>query len=198
MAQKKVIVKRLVSIENLGSMNMLRSDKTGTLTEGELQLHSFQDLEGKHSEKVLLYACLNAYYQKGFENPIDRVILAQNSFDLSAYRKLGEIPYDFVRKKLSVFDYLTFVTLLLLLPGMTEEFRTGWFIESVISASMIVMVIRSRKPFFRSKPGKYLLTITLLIGALTLVFPLTPLAAVFSFKPLPFSVVLIIEAIIGL
>lgn len=520
MAQKKVIVKRLASIENLGSMNMLCSDKTGTLTEGKLQLHSFQDLEGKQSEKVLLYACLNAYYQKGFENPIDRAILAQNRFDLSTYRKLDEIPYDFVRKKLSilvstnntnlmitkgalpdilevcsfaeaagentvkvsdlrekieqrfeefsgkglrtlgvayreigqqaviskkqetemillgflfffdppkkgiaetiqnmenlgislkvitgdnrlvaasisrdigiksrsvitgnelnqasdealikqvtdtdvfaevepnqkeriilalrksgnvvgyigdgindasaihaadvgisvdtaadvakeaadivllekdlgvlaegvkggrktftntlkyvfmatsanfgnmfsmagasiflpflpllpkqilltnlltdfpemtiatdsvdremveaphtwnidfirkfmitfgitssVFDYLTFVTLLLLLPGMTEEFRTGWFVESVISASMIVLVIRSRKPFFKSRPGKYLLTTTLLIGALTLVLPLTPFAALFGFKPLPFSVVLIIGAIIGL
>ena len=102
MAQKKVIVKRLASIENLGSMNMLCSDKTGTLTEGELQLHSFQDLEGKQSEKVLLYACLNAYYQKGFNNPIDRAILAQNRFDLSVYQKLDEIPYDFVRKKLSI------------------------------------------------------------------------------------------------
>ncbi len=69
MAQKKVIVKRLASIENLGSMNLLCSDKTGTLTEGELELHSFQDLQGNQNEKVLLYASLNAYYQKGFENP---------------------------------------------------------------------------------------------------------------------------------
>jgi len=519
MAQKRVIVKRLTSIENLGSMNLFCSDKTGTLTEGELQLHSFQDLEGKQSEKVLLYACLNAHYQKGFENPIDRAILAQNRFDLSEYHKLDEIPYDFVRKKLSilvsnkswslmitkgalsnilavcssaevagqkvkisdlkerieqqfeefsekgfrtlgiayrdvgqqttvskeyendmiflgflfffdppkqgiaetiknmedlgislkvitgdnrlvaasisqeigiknrlvitgeelnkvsdealikrvndagifaeiepnqkerivlalrksgnvvgyigdgindtsalhaadvgvsvdtavdvakeaadivllekdlnaliegvkegrrtfantlkyifmatsanfgnmfsmagaalflpflpllpkqilltnlltdfpemtiatdtvdkemvekphiwdigfirrfmivfgitssVFDYLTFGTLLLLLPGMTEEFRTGWFIESVISASMIVLVVRSRKPFFKSMPGKYLLAATLLIGIFTLVFPLTPFATPFGFKPLPVSVIMIIGAIIGL
>ncbi|AKB58887.1 Mg(2+) transport ATPase, P-type [Methanosarcina barkeri 227] len=60
----------------------------------------------------------------------------------------------------SVFDYLEFGTLLLLLPGMIEQFMTGWFIESVISASMIVMVIRSRKPFFKSRPGKYLLIAT--------------------------------------
>ena len=98
----------------------------------------------------------------------------------------------------SVFDYLTFGILLFLLPGMTEQFRTGWFVESVISASMIVLVIRSRKPFFRSKPGKYLLIATLLIGGLTLCIPFTSLAAPFGFKPLPISVVLIIGAIVGL
>ena len=520
MAQKKVIVKRLASIENLGSMNLLCSDKTGTLTEGELQLHSYQDLKGEQNEKVLLYASLNAYYQKGFENPIDRAILAQNKLDLSRYGKLDEIPYDFVRKRLSIlvsksegnlmvtkgalpnilaicssvedktgkpveisdfkekieqqyeefsekgfrtlgvayremdqqktieketeigmiflgflfffdppkqgitetiesmkqlgislkvitgdnrfvaasisreiglknvrviagselaqmsseallrqvndtdvfaeiepiqkeqiilalkksgnvvgymgdgindasalhaadvgisvdsaadvaketadivllekdldalvegvkegrktfantmkyvfmatsanfgnmfsmagaslflpflpllpkqillinlltdfpettiatdtvdremvekprrwdigfirkfmvtfgitssiFDYLTFGVLLLLFPGMTEHFRTGWFIESVISASLIVLVIRSRKPFFRSKPGKYLLIATLLIGILTLSFPFTSFAVPFGFKPLPVSVILILGAIVGL
>ena len=81
---------------------------------------------------------------------------------------------------------------------MTEQFRTGWFVESVISASMIVLVIRSRKPFFRSKPGKYLLIATLLIGGLTLCIPFTSFAAPFGFKPLPISVILIIGAMVGL
>ncbi|HHV24653.1 MAG: magnesium-translocating P-type ATPase [Methanosarcina sp.] len=520
MAQKKVIVKRLASIENLGSMNLLCSDKTGTLTEGELELQAFQDLKGEKNEKVLLYSCLNAYYQKGFENPIDRAILSQNKFNLAEYEKLDEIPYDFVRKRLSilvskngtnlmitkgalpnifeicsqaeaepgktveisefkeqieqqfeefsgkgfrtlgiayremgqqktigkeqekgmiflgflfffdppkpdiiktiesmeqlgislkiitgdnrfvaasvsrevglknsrvltgseldkmssealmkqvndndvfaevepsqkehiilalkksgnvvgymgdgindasalhasdvgisvdsaadvakeaadfvlmekslnalvegvkegrktfantlkyvfmatsanfgnmfsmagaslflpflpllptqillinlltdfpemtiatdavdkemvekprrwdiifirkfmvvfgitssVFDYLTFGVLLLLLPGITEEFRTGWFMESVISASLIVLVIRSRKPFFRSRPGKYLLIATIFIVVFTLGFPLTPFAALFGFKPLPIQVILILGALVGL
>ena len=102
MAQNKVIVKRLASIENLGSMNLLCSDKTGTLTEGELQLHSIRDVKGGQSEKILLYASLNAYHQKGFKNPIDRAILAHNKFDVGEYKRLDEVPYDFMRKRLSV------------------------------------------------------------------------------------------------
>lgn len=520
MAQNKVIVKRLSSIENLGSMNLLCSDKTGTLTEGELELNSFRDLKGEENEKILLYASLNSYYQIGFKNPIDRAIMARNKFDLTSYKRLDEVPYDFIRRRISilvskndnslmitkgafpnvfeicslaevepgkiveisevraqieqkfeelskqglrtlgvaykemdkqqtiekdqekdmifvgylaffdppkpgivqtienmgklgislkiitgdnkfvaasisrqvglkdskvltgsdisrmenealmrsvndtdifaevepnqkehiilafkkvgnvvgylgdgindasaihaadvgisvdsaadvakeaadivlleksldaliegvkggrktfantlkyvfmatsanfgnmfsmagaslflpflpllptqillinlltdfpemtiatdsvdpemvnkphrwsisfirkfmiafgitssVFDYMTFGVLLFILPRMIEQFRTGWFIESVISASMIVLVIRSRRPFFKSKPGKYLLATTLLIAVITLCFPWTPFAAPFGFKPLPFSVILLIAAIIGL
>jgi Mg2+-importing ATPase len=102
MAQHKVIVKRLASIENFGSMNVLCSDKTGTLTEGKVQLHSAQDVEGHESEKVLLYAYLNATYETGYINPIDEAIRTYRKFDISAYKKLGEIPYDFVRKRVSV------------------------------------------------------------------------------------------------
>lgn len=520
MAQNKVIVKRLASIENLGSMDLLCTDKTGTITEGELKLHSFQDLKGDQSEKILLYATLNAYYQKGFENPIDRAILTEKKADVSQYENLDEAPYDFIRRRLSilvskngssvmvtkgafpnvlevcsvaetepgkvveisevkgqieqkfeefsqkglrtlglaykdmsqqktikkeqetgmtflgflafydppkpdiaktidsmeklgislkiitgdnkfvaasisqevglessriltgseiarmdketlikkvndtdvfaeiepdqkehiiiafkncekvvgylgdgindasalhaadvgisvdsaadvakeaadivlmekslnalvegikggrktfantlkyvfmatsanfgnmfsmagaslflpflpllptqvllinlltdfpemtiatdsvdkelvenprrwnvdfirsfmvvfgitssVFDYMTFGILLFIFPGMVEQFRTGWFIESVISASMIVLVIRSRRPFFKSKPGKYLMAATLFIGIVTLCFPLTPFAAPFGFKPLPISIILLIGVIIGI
>ena len=102
MATHKVIVKRLVSIENFGSMNLLCSDKTGTLTEGQVQLHSTIDIEGNPSEKVLLYACLNAYFETGFANPVDEAIRSKNTFDFSSYRKLDEVPYDFVRKRLSI------------------------------------------------------------------------------------------------
>lgn len=101
MAQQKVIVKRLASIENFGSMNVLCSDKTGTLTEGVIRIHSVLDVNGKENEKVLLYAFLNAFYQTGFTNPIDDAIRA-HPFDLSGYQKLDEVPYDFVRKRLSI------------------------------------------------------------------------------------------------
>jgi Mg2+-importing ATPase len=102
MAQAKVIVKRLASIENFGSMNVICSDKTGTLTEGIVRLQSALDMEGAPSDKVLFHAYLNAFYETGFTNPIDEAIRTHRSFDLSAYRKADEIPYDFVRKRLSI------------------------------------------------------------------------------------------------
>ncbi len=102
MALNKVIVKRLASIENFGSMNVLCSDKTGTLTEGVVKLHSALNVNGHESEKVLLYAFLNASYETGFMNPIDEAIRKYRPFDLSGYKKLDEVPYDFIRKRLSI------------------------------------------------------------------------------------------------
>jgi len=101
MATQKVIVKRLASIENFGSMNVLCSDKTGTLTEGIIKIQSVLDFNGNPSEKALLYAYLNASYQTGFTNPIDDAICV-NNVDVSGYQKLDEVPYDFIRKRLSI------------------------------------------------------------------------------------------------
>jgi Mg2+-importing ATPase len=102
MAQQKVIVKRLASIENFGSMNVLCSDKTGTLTEGSVRVNSALDVEGKESEKVLFYAYLNAFFETGFTNPIDSAIRNYRQFDMSSYQKMDEVPYDFIRKRLSI------------------------------------------------------------------------------------------------
>ena len=102
MAQAKVIVKRLASIENFGSMNVICSDKTGTLTEGTVRLQSAVDVEAAPSEKVLLYAYLNASCETGFTNPIDEAIRTSCCLDLSGYSKTDEIPYDFLRKRLSI------------------------------------------------------------------------------------------------
>jgi Mg2+-importing ATPase len=102
MAQQKVIVKRLASIENFGSMNVLCSDKTGTLTEGVVRLNSILDVEGKESEKVIFYAYLNAFFETGFTNPIDSAIRNYRQFDMSGYQKMDEVPYDFIRKRLSI------------------------------------------------------------------------------------------------
>lgn len=102
MASHKVIVKRLASIENFGSMNVLCTDKTGTLTEGTVKMHSVLDLDGKESEEVFLLAYVNASFETGFGNPIDQAILRYRSPDISGFKKLDEVPYDFVRKRLSI------------------------------------------------------------------------------------------------
>ncbi len=102
MAARKVIVKRLVSIENFGSMDVLCSDKTGTLTEGQVHLDSTLNVDGAISERTLRLAAINATFQTGFHNPIDAAILtAAGKRDLGATR-LDEVPYDFTRKCLSV------------------------------------------------------------------------------------------------
>jgi P-type Mg2+ transporter len=102
MAEEKVIVKRLAAIENLGSMSVLCSDKTGTLTEGEVRLHQALDAGGTESERVLLLAYLNAFFETGFSNPIDVAIKGYKELDVSEYRKVDEVPYDFQRKRLSI------------------------------------------------------------------------------------------------
>ena len=102
MLAEKVIVKQLASIENLGSMNVLCSDKTGTLTEGTVQVHGAFDVLGNGCQRISRYAYLNAVYETGFNNPIDNAIRAFKSFDLADSHKLDEIPYDFHRKILSM------------------------------------------------------------------------------------------------
>ncbi|MBD1218616.1 MAG: HAD-IC family P-type ATPase [Aphanizomenon flos-aquae Clear-A1] len=426
MAKKQVIVKRLPAIENFGSMNVLCADKTGTLTDGVVRIRSALNLDGKESDRILFYAYLNAISESGYVNPIDEAIRNHKSFDISKYKKLDEIPYDFNRKRLSilfskdqdhlvitkgaisnildicttvemaenqvidiapirqqiqqkyedlgsqgfrtlgvayrtlntnhitlkdeinftflgylalydpprsdikttitdlanlgvtlkmitgdshavaasisqqvgllqtklltkagrttfantlkyvfmatsanfgnmfsmagvslmlpflpllpkqilltnlltdfpemtiaadrvdqelvskprrwdihfiskfmlvfgllssVFDYLTFGALLFLLHADSAQFRTGWFMESVISASMIVLVIRTRQSIFHSKPSPYLFSATMAIALITLIIPYTPLASVLGFQALPFSFVLILMAIIAL
>ena len=97
----------------------------------------------------------------------------------------------------SLFDYLTFGALLFLLHASVNQFRTGWFIESVVSASMVVLVIRTRRPFFKSRPSKYLLGATLAVGAAAFLLPYTPLAKPFMFTPLPLYFLVIVAVIVA-
>jgi Mg2+-importing ATPase len=113
-------------------------------------------------------------------------------WDIKAIRKFM-LTFGIVS---SVFDYLTFGLLLIVLHATQMQFRTGWFLESVISASLIVLVIRSRKPSYLSKPGKYLLFATLSIVVITFILPYTPLAGIFGFSPLPLPFLLFIGLII--
>jgi Mg2+-importing ATPase len=102
MVKAHVIVKRLASIENFGSMDVLCSDKTGTLTQGKASIHSACDARGEPSGKVLKFAFLNAFHETGFANPIDEALRATEACDPAGYVKKDELPYDFVRKRLSI------------------------------------------------------------------------------------------------
>jgi Mg2+-importing ATPase len=101
MAGLGVLVRRLNAIENLGSMDILCTDKTGTITEGVIQLEGAYDSQGQPSHAVLEAAAWNAFFQTGMSNPLDDAI-KQAWEPKGPERKLGEIPYDFVRKRLSV------------------------------------------------------------------------------------------------
>jgi Mg2+-importing ATPase len=113
-------------------------------------------------------------------------------WDIKAIRKFM-ITFGLVS---SIFDYLTFGALVTILHATQVQFRTGWFLESVISASLIVLVIRSRKPFFKSRPSKYLFVATLVVVIVTVILPFTPLGEVFGFSPLPISFLLLIAIIV--
>lgn len=103
MAAVKVVVKKLSAIENFGSMNILCSDKTGTLTTGKVKIAGSYNAAGEQCHNTLLYACINAALQRGFNNPIDEAFCALQEPGIQKYSLLSEVPYDFIRKRVSVF-----------------------------------------------------------------------------------------------
>jgi Mg2+-importing ATPase len=102
MSKRGVIVKRLASIENFGSMDVLCTDKTGTLTENKVTLIQHIDMEGREDDKVLQYSYLNSYYETGLKSPFDQAILQFKEIDVKNYLKIDEVPFDFTRKRVSV------------------------------------------------------------------------------------------------
>ncbi len=107
MSRKKVIVKRLNAIQNFGAMDVLCTDKTGTLTQDRIILKRHLDIQGNDSERVLQYAFLNSHFQSGLKNLLDKAVLAhvelKDTLRIGAgYSKLDEIPFDFSRRRLSV------------------------------------------------------------------------------------------------
>lgn len=106
LASRKVIIKRLSSIESFGSMNILCSYKTGTLTEGKVKVNLATDPQGTVSEEVLKMASINSRLQQGYKNPIDEAISAVAPQSAKASRLIDEIPYDFIRKRLSILTKL--------------------------------------------------------------------------------------------
>ncbi|MCX5711991.1 MAG: magnesium-translocating P-type ATPase, partial [Candidatus Omnitrophica bacterium] len=102
MSKKDVIVKRLNSIQNFGAMNVLCTDKTGTLTMDKIVLEKHCDVVRKEDNDTLRYAYLNSFYQTGLKNLLDRAILKHEKLIVGEYRKVDEIPFDFSRKIMSV------------------------------------------------------------------------------------------------
>ena len=102
MAKKGVIVKRLSAIPNFGSMDVLCTDKTGTITEDRIQLIRCVDAWGNDTDAVFRYAYQNSYFQTGIKNPLDEAILGYGTPDISTVEKVDEIPFDFYRKRMSV------------------------------------------------------------------------------------------------
>ena len=126
MSRKRVIVKRLNSIQNLGAMDVLCTDKTGTLTQDEIILERYVDIAGNEDETVLEYAYLNSHYQSGLKNLLDVAVLKhvdihQKLHQAAAFEKLDEIPFDFQRRRMSVVVKQNEVLQILICKGAVEE-----------------------------------------------------------------------------
>ncbi len=104
LSHQRVIVKTFPSIHNLGAMDVLCTDKTGTLTEAQIVLDRHIDCSGQDSERVLSLAWLNSHFESGLKSPLDDAILAHTEIDASPWRKIDEVPFDFERRRVSVFS----------------------------------------------------------------------------------------------
>lgn len=102
MAAQKVIVKRLTAIQDMGAMDVLCTDKTGTLTEAKIRLEKHVDPQGNESDRVLELAYLNSFFESGLKSPMDDAILAHQHIDVSGWTKIDEVPFDFERRRVSV------------------------------------------------------------------------------------------------
>lgn len=126
MSRKKVIVKRLNAIQNFGAMDILCSDKTGTLTQDKVILEKHVDITGKEDEQVLEFAYLNSHYQSGLKNLLDIAVLEhaevhKKLHEANFYQKVDEIPFDFQRRRMSVIVEKDKTSHLLICKGAVEE-----------------------------------------------------------------------------
>ena len=133
MSKKKTIVKKLDSIQNFGAMNILCTDKTGTLTEDKIVLEKYLDINGDEDIRVLKHAFLNSYFQTGLKGNIDEAVikrgLENNLEDLKTkYKKLDEIPFDFSRRRLSV----------IVSDGQKKQLITKGAVEEIIEICSFV------------------------------------------------------------
>ena len=133
MSKKKTIVKKLDSIQNFGAMNILCTDKTGTLTEDRIVLEKYLNIKGEEDTGVLKYAFLNSYFQTGLEGSIDEAVIKralENNLEYitEKYKKIDEIPFDFSRRRLSV----------IVSDGTKKQLITKGAVEEILSISTMV------------------------------------------------------------
>lgn len=133
MSKKKTIVKKLDSIQSLGGMNILCTDKTGTLTEDKIVLEKYLDIHGNEDLRILKHAFLNAYFQTGLKSNMDEAVIArglQNNMEeyKEKYKKIDEIPFDFVRRRLSV----------VVTDGTKKQLITKGAVEEILSICSMV------------------------------------------------------------
>ncbi len=141
MTRKKVLVKQLAAIEDFGSIEILCSDKTGTLTEGEIVLDRHVDIQGTDDESVLRLVYLNSYFEAGIKSPLDAAILKHEPPSIVEYEKVDEIPFDFTRKRLSV----------VVRHGDAHLLITKGEVESIFSICRTVQVDGAPQPFDDSR-----------------------------------------------
>jgi P-type Mg2+ transporter len=141
MSKKKVLVKLLAAIEDFGSVEILCSDKTGTLTEGEIVLDRHVDVQGKDDENVLRLIYLNSYFEAGIKSPLDAAVLKHEHPSIAEWEKVDEIPFDFSRKRLSV------------VARQGEEYLliTKGEAESVFDICQTVLIDGAPQPFDESR-----------------------------------------------
>ncbi|MDC0679302.1 magnesium-translocating P-type ATPase [Sorangium atrum] len=120
MSSRKVLVKRLAAIHDLGSMDVLCTDKTGTLTEARIKLDQHLDAQGRESARVLELAYLNSQFETGLRSPMDEAILRHEEVDVRAWEKIDEVPFDFERRRVSVLVGRSH-TRLLVIKGAFED-----------------------------------------------------------------------------
>jgi Mg2+-importing ATPase len=144
MMRKKVLVKQLAAIEDFGSVEILCSDKTGTLTEGEIVLDRHVDVEGKDDDGVLRLIYLNSHFEAGIKSPLDAAILKHDPPAIAEYAKVDEIPFDFTRKRLSV----------VVRRGDEHLLITKGEAESVFAICSSVNVAGSPQPFDENRRAR--------------------------------------------
>src|SRR3569832_503712 len=117
LSKRHVVVKRLSAIQDLGAIDVLCTDKTGTLTEGSIRLEQHLDIHGKSSACELHYAWLNCFFESGVKTSLEDAVLAHESIDAAEWIKIDEAPFDFERRRLAV-----------LLEHREQDRRRRWLI----------------------------------------------------------------------